>query len=87
MATFWTNVADELSELTGKPPHASLSRTVSRMIANRQHELEVEESGTQEGRGEFEIAIDEWIEIVAAQKKREKERKATQTRIDGESAK
>jgi hypothetical protein len=57
------------------------------MIADRQHELEVEESGTQEGRGEFEIAIDEWIEIVAAQKKREKERKATQTRIDGESAK
>jgi hypothetical protein len=32
---FWTNVAGELSELTGKPPHASLGRTVSRMIVDR----------------------------------------------------
>jgi hypothetical protein len=82
---FWKTVADELSQLNGKTPHKTLGRVMTKLVDERETELEAEGSGNQEGHDDLLIALDDWVAVVRDRRARDATGEATKTRIDSES--
>src|SRR5450432_2339999 len=81
---FWKAVADEVAQLNGRPPYKSLSRTIAKLV--REREREKEASGSQEGRRDLLIVLDDWIDVVRARRAVDDARATKKTRLDGEAA-
>jgi hypothetical protein len=81
---FWKAVADEVAQLNGRPAHKSLSRTIAKLV--REREREKEASGSQEGRSDLLIVLDDWIDVVRSRRAADDARATRKTRLDGEAA-
>jgi hypothetical protein len=80
---FWKAVADEVAQINGRPAHQSLSRTMAKLVHEREREKEA--SGSQEGRSDLLIALDDWIDVVCSRRATDNARAARKTYLDSEA--
>jgi hypothetical protein len=84
---FWERIAKEVSDesIPKRPPHQTLGRSIKALVNSRLRELELDESGTQEGRDELTIALDAWLEVIQSRRHREDARDNQQFVRDDEA--
>lgn len=83
---FWSKVSKRYSEISGHPPHQTLSRVVSGWIKERREFLVLLESGEQDEDSSYNTAIDSWISVVDLREARKEEIAERQGRADQETA-